>query len=261
MVTWPPGDFTEHEGTDEGAQAGQVLLTTHCPSPHFQPRLQVPWWWAALLKLDSAVPLPISQTPGAPREQRLKGLVMLLGSSWSPPRCPALPCAAAQGVAGGLPRYTPGRSLSRRWLQSKTVRPPCRATPASACPASGGCCSPCPHPLPLVPPGGPHTRPQRELGAGRGFCYPHWLPLAWRGPKNGVARPAPRIPGFQTERKDSHLPAGSSDRVPVVGGRDPLVPVASGRSLRDWAAWRGKAGPRRVCVKVLPPPASPTTRG
>ena len=74
MATWPPGDFTEREGTDEGAQAGQVLLTTRCPSLHFQPRLRVPWWWAAILKLDSAVPPPISQMPGAPREQPLQGL-------------------------------------------------------------------------------------------------------------------------------------------------------------------------------------------
>lgn len=151
MVTWPPGDSTECEGTDEGAQAGQASLTTRCPSPHFQPRLRVPWWWAALLKLDSAVLPPISQTPwGSPRTapagsgEATQGFLVPTSMS-CPPLCSSSRCG------WGLPRYTPGRSLSRRWLQSETVRPPCWATPASVCPASGGCCSPCPHPLPLVP--------------------------------------------------------------------------------------------------------------
>lgn len=171
--------------------------------------------------------------------------------------CP--PCAAAQGVAGEAPQVHPGRSLSRRWLQSEDCETTLRATPASACPAPGRLLLTCPLPC-LWSPGRTHTRPQRELGAGRGFCYPHWLPLAWRGPKNRWRGPAQES---TVSRQNGRTP--TYPQAALIGSLLSSVTKAhwfqwhQAGPAWDWAAWRGRlAG--RVCVRCFHP-SFPTTRG
>ena len=74
--------------------------------------------------------------------------------------------------------------------------------------------------------------------------------------------PTPRIPGFQTERKDSHLPTGSSDRVPVViGWQRPTGSSSIGQVPAGLGSLAGEGWPQEGVCKRASTPSFPNNTG